>query len=388
MTVQIVNNQTILGGIEGKMLQCLADKLNFEIEIFMLPNAQFGSRHSNGTWDGVIGLVESGEADIGVQSLSISEERMTAVDFSIPYFALQKAFTAKEPGLMPKITAFTYPFSMNAWILYVLMILVVTVLFQRVIFRNKTILGSFLWVLGSIISQPMGNIRDTPWRRVLLGFWLAIAVAMPFFYKTSFLSFLTKPEKEPVPRTFEELSRAVLNAKYKCLTHKGTIDKQLLRESKNEYMVKLGEIIEKNDWEFSLDERVQDLLDEPVALITTRGAMRLFFGSPPYINVRESDDNLGIWYAGIAVNKEFCCRELLNDVLHRINNGGFLNKWLNDNAFAGTLKNRLEVEYEEPELQLKLQDLKLAFFTLFSGYALAFLAFLAELLIPKRFVPQ
>ncbi|GFS83172.1 hypothetical protein NPIL_33091, partial [Nephila pilipes] len=74
--------------------------------------------------------------------------------------------------------------------------------------------------------------------------------------------------------------------------------------------------------------------------------------------------------------------------LHRLNNGGFINKWFNDNAFAGTLKNRLEVEYEEPELQLKLQDLNLAFFTLFSGYALAFLAFLAELLIPKRFVLQ
>ncbi|GFT54682.1 lig_chan-Glu_bd domain-containing protein [Nephila pilipes] len=388
MTVQIVNNRTVLDGADGKLLQCLADKLNFEIELFLSPNGQFGSRHSNGTWDGVIGLVQSGAADIGVQSLSISEERMTAVDFSIPYFAHEKAFLAKEPGLMPKITAFTYPFSQNVWILYVLMILAATVLFQRVIFRNTTLLGSFLWVLGSIASQPMGNIRDTPWRRVLLGFWLTIAVAMPFFYKTSFVSYLTMPEKEPVPRTFEELSKAVLSGKYKCLTHKGTIDRHLLRASENEYIVKLGEIIEKNDWEFSFGQKLADLLDDPVALMNTRGAFRLFFGSPPYINVRESDDTLGIWYTGIAMNKEFCCRERLNDVIHSINNGGFINKWLKDDAFAGTLKNRLEVKHEEPESQLKLQDLKLAFFTLFCGYALAFLAFLAELWIPKRFVPQ
>ncbi|GFT32927.1 lig_chan-Glu_bd domain-containing protein [Nephila pilipes] len=313
---------------------------------------------------------------------------MKAVDFSIPYYVLQKAFIAKEPGLMPKITAFTYPFSRNAWILYVLMILAATVLFQRVIFRNTTLLGSFLWVLGSIASQPMGNIRDTPWRRVLLGLWLTIAVAMPFLYKTNFLSFLTMPEKEIVPRTFEELSRAVLSGKYKCLTHKGTIDRQLLRESENEYMVKLGEIIEKNNWEFLLGERVQDLLDDPVALITTRVAMRLFFGSSPYINVKESDDNLSVWYTGIAIHKEFCCRERLNDVLHRINNGGFVNKWLNDYSFTSTLKKRLDLKYEEREKQLKLQDLKLAFFTLFCGYALAFLAFFAELWIPKRFVPQ
>ncbi|GFS39626.1 lig_chan-Glu_bd domain-containing protein [Nephila pilipes] len=388
MTVKIVNNRTVLGGVEGDMLQCLADKLNFAIELFLSPNAQFGSRHSNGTWDGVIGLVQSGQADIGLQSLSISEERMKAVNFSIPYYVLQKAFIAKEPGLMPKITAFTYPFNRNAWILYVLMILAATVLFQRVIFRNTTLLGSFLWVLGSIASQPMGNIRDTPWRRVLLGFWLTIAVAMPFLYKTNFLSFLTMPEKEIVPRTFEELSRAVLSGKYKCSTLKGTIDRQLLRESENEYMVKLGEIIEKNNWEYSLGERVHDLLDDPVALISARSAIRLFFGSPPYINVIESNDNLGVWYSGIAVNKEFCCRERLNDVLHRMNNGGFFDKWLNGNSFTTTLKKRLEVKHEEPELQLKLQDLKLAFFTLFCGYVLAFLAFLAELWIPKRFVPQ
>ncbi|GFT29787.1 lig_chan-Glu_bd domain-containing protein, partial [Nephila pilipes] len=324
MTVQIINNRTVYGGTDGEMLQCLADKLNFEIELYFSPNGQFGTRHSNGTWDGVIGLVQSGEADIGVQSLSISEDRMQAVDFSIPYFVHQKAFTVKEPGLMPKITAFTYPFTMNAWILYVLMILAATVLFRRVIFRNTTLLGSFLWVLGSITSQPMGNIRDTPWRRVLLGFWLAIAVAMPFLYKTNFLSFLTMPEKEPVPRTFEELSRAVFSGKYKCLTLKGASDKQFLRESENEYMVKLGEMIAKNDWEFSYGESIQDLLDDPVALINTRGAFKLFFGSPPYINVRESDDNLGVWYTGIAMNKAFCCRERLNEIIHRINNGGFL----------------------------------------------------------------
>ncbi|GFS43295.1 lig_chan-Glu_bd domain-containing protein [Nephila pilipes] len=281
--------------------------------------------------------------------------------------------------------SFTYPFTVNTWILYALMILAATVLFQKVMFRNATLLGSFISVLGSIASQAMENVRETPWRRVLFGLWLATATVMPFFYNTSFLSFLTMPEKIPVPRTFEELSKAVLNGKYKCLTPKGTIDRELLRESGIDYMVKLGEIVEKNNWEYSFAEQFTDLLDDPVAIIVPKNTLRFLLGTPPYVTVKESDDYLGIWNVGIAVGKGFCCKEQLDDVVYGILSGGLYEKWVSDNAFRDTLRKRLDVKHVEPELQLTLEDLKMAFFALFVGYGLAFFAFLAELLIPTHF---
>ncbi|GFR09647.1 uncharacterized protein TNCT_65071 [Trichonephila clavata] len=100
------------------------------------------------------------------------------------------------------------------------MILAATVLFQRIMFRNSTLLGSFLSVLGSIVSQAMEGVEDSPWRRVLFGLWLTIAAVMPFLYNTNFLSFLTMPEKIPVSTTFHELSEVVLKGKYKCLIPK------------------------------------------------------------------------------------------------------------------------------------------------------------------------
>ncbi|GFY61485.1 lig_chan-Glu_bd domain-containing protein [Trichonephila inaurata madagascariensis] len=109
---------------------------------------------------------------------------MEAIDFSNTYGTLEKVFAAKEPGQKPKITAFTYPFTPNVWVLYVLMILAATVVFQRIMFRNTTLLGSFLSVLGSIVTQGMENVRNTPWRRVLFGLRLTIAVFMPFLYNT------------------------------------------------------------------------------------------------------------------------------------------------------------------------------------------------------------
>ncbi|GFT33029.1 lig_chan-Glu_bd domain-containing protein [Trichonephila clavipes] len=379
--IEYGRNKIVLSGIDGKLLDCLAKKLNFEFEI--LSTHTGGSHHSNGTWDGAIGLVQNGKADIGLGTLVFSQERFEAVDFSNSYGALEKIFAAKEPGQVPKITAFTYPFSQNVWIFYTLMILVATVVFQKIMFRNATLLWSFLSVLGSIATKGIENVKDTPWRRVLFGLWLTIATVMPFLYNTCFLSFLTMPEKMPIPKTFKELSERVLDGTYKCLVPKGTIDLDLLLGSGIDHLVKLGEIIQMNHWKYSYEERFEHLLDDTTTVIIPKFALELLLGSPPYIKVKNSDDYSGIWHSGIALKKGFCCRKRLNDVLNGIMNGGLYEKWINDVSFAETIRKRLELKHEEPQLQLTLEDLKLAFSVLCFGYAFAFLAFLGEVLCPK-----
>ncbi|GFQ81754.1 uncharacterized protein TNCT_79721, partial [Trichonephila clavata] len=258
--LNVVGDKIVVDGSDGNLLNCLAEKLNFEYEIVLSPDGQWGSRYENGTWDGIVGLIQSGKADFGMPAMGMTEERNEALDFSLTYSLLEKLFVTKEAGEIPKITAFTYPFTRNAWILYVLMTLAAAILFQRIIFKNATLLGSFISVLGSIVSQAMENIRESPWRRVLLGLWLSIATVMPFLYNINFLSFLTMPEKMAIPRTFEELSTAVLSGKFKCLTPIGTVDRELLRESNINYLVKLVEVIEKNDWEYPFGKGFVDLL--------------------------------------------------------------------------------------------------------------------------------
>ncbi|GFS86525.1 uncharacterized protein NPIL_521831 [Nephila pilipes] len=383
MAIKKLNDRIVLDGLEGKLVQCLADKLNFEIEILLSPNGEMLSNYGNGTWSGIVGMLQRGEADMGVMALTLSERTLKVVDFSIPYDVHEYIFVTKEPGQMPKVSAFTYPFSQDLWILYILMILAATILFQRIMFRKATLLGSFLSVLGSIASQAMENVRDTPWRRVMFGMWMTIAAVMPFYYNTSFLSFLTMPGKVPVPRNFEELSKAVLGGKYKCLTSIGTGDRMILLESANEYLVKLGKIIEKNNWEYSYEEEFVDLLDDPVAIIISKIGLNILLGLPPYVSVKTSNDYLGVWHMAINLRKGFCCRERLNAVLSGIVSGGLYKKWANDHAFHDKLHERLEVKHEEPELQLTLEDLKMAFYALFIGYGLALMAFLAELLVPR-----
>ncbi|GFS76937.1 uncharacterized protein NPIL_135391, partial [Nephila pilipes] len=120
-TIKKVNDQIVFDGVEGKLIQCLADKLNFEIEVLIPPNGVVVSNYGNGTFGGIVGMVQRGEADMGIMGLTISERTAGAVDFSIPFSALEYIFLTKEPKQMPKISAFTYPFTWNLWILYAFM---------------------------------------------------------------------------------------------------------------------------------------------------------------------------------------------------------------------------------------------------------------------------
>ncbi|GFW48704.1 hypothetical protein TNCV_4242851 [Trichonephila clavipes] len=87
-TAEKVNGKYILDELEGRMLKCLAEKLNFPVEIILFPDGQYGSNNINGTWDGVIRLAQSGKADMGFGPVSISEERLEVVDLSISYSVL------------------------------------------------------------------------------------------------------------------------------------------------------------------------------------------------------------------------------------------------------------------------------------------------------------
>ncbi|GFW48705.1 lig_chan-Glu_bd domain-containing protein [Trichonephila clavipes] len=218
----------------------------------------------------------------------------------------------------------------------------------------------------------MENVRDIPRRRILFGLWLSIAAVMPFMYNINFLSFLTMPQKVHVPKSFEELSKAVLSGKYKCLTPIGTIDRDLLRGSGIDYMMKLGEAIE-NNWKYSYAENIA-----PAAIIAPWKGLKLLLGSPPYVRVKMSDEYFGIWNAGIALKKGFCYSERLNDAIHDIIGEGLYEKWLDEHAFTSTLRKRLELHHEAPEFQFTLQDLKLPFFVLIVGYVFAFGAFLMK----------
>ncbi|XP_031622004.1 uncharacterized protein LOC116340012 isoform X2 [Contarinia nasturtii] len=142
-------------GLTMDLLDNIATELSFEFHLYVVRDQLFGSKqqrdvedfiktnsklsgsngHDEGTpnkptdhdvdeetsntdqWNGIIGDLVSGSADMSFASLSVSKDRAKAIDFSIPYFHSGVSLLAspKRKSEIP-LLAFLLPFSPELWI--------------------------------------------------------------------------------------------------------------------------------------------------------------------------------------------------------------------------------------------------------------------------------
>ncbi|CAJ0601798.1 unnamed protein product, partial [Cylicocyclus nassatus] len=67
-------------------MEMISKELNFTYAIYEVEDGLPGVPDYDGNWNGLIGALVSGSADIALTSLSVTAERETAVDFTIPYY--------------------------------------------------------------------------------------------------------------------------------------------------------------------------------------------------------------------------------------------------------------------------------------------------------------
>ncbi|XP_065556610.1 ionotropic receptor 25a-like isoform X1 [Artemia franciscana] len=70
------------------LLKELQERLGFEYEVYESPDGLYGSLAENGSWSGMIKEVMEKKADIALGALSVTAERETVIDFTIPYYDL------------------------------------------------------------------------------------------------------------------------------------------------------------------------------------------------------------------------------------------------------------------------------------------------------------
>lgn len=96
------------------MLKQLTDPIeDFHYEIFLSADNKYGAKQPDGSWDGLIGYLLRGEADISMASLTINQvifliflifikDRERVVDFSKPYMTTGISIMIKKPDKQGK----------------------------------------------------------------------------------------------------------------------------------------------------------------------------------------------------------------------------------------------------------------------------------------------
>ncbi|XP_052790381.1 glutamate receptor ionotropic, NMDA 2B-like [Mya arenaria] len=72
-------------GLSVDLLQILSEKMNFEYEMYEVPDQNWGIKDENGEWSGLVKEMIEKKADMVITSIKINHQRATAMEFSTPF---------------------------------------------------------------------------------------------------------------------------------------------------------------------------------------------------------------------------------------------------------------------------------------------------------------
>ncbi|XP_001639888.2 glutamate receptor ionotropic, NMDA 1 [Nematostella vectensis] len=203
-------------GTQIDLIKLLERDLNFNAEIYFVPDGKWGTQLASDEWNGLMNELVTGKGDI-TAFLGISSQRLADVEFTQPYFTLQltilvKTINASE--LNPQIHwNFQDPFHWDLWVMVIAscnIVLVVIWALDRMSPRGHrrrlkilqqgnapvdngfTLLDSMSYVWGVAFSKDIGaeNTPRGPSARFVSIFFAFMALILVNTYCANLTAFL------------------------------------------------------------------------------------------------------------------------------------------------------------------------------------------------------
>ena len=236
--------------------------LNFKYEIRI--SSGNGAERPDGTWDGSVGEILAGRADIAIADLTITRSRERVVDFSMPFMTTgvgilyQKAKKAEAT-----LFGFLSPFTGLVWVcLLGASCLISTVLFivgrlspyewenpfpcredEPLLENDLSCKNSYWFTVGAIMQQGSDVAPKAFSSRCITCIWYFFTLIMVSSYTANLAAFLTV-EVDSYPFSNAEELAAQSKIRFGCGAKGST--RVSFRESTNPTLKKLSESMEAN----------------------------------------------------------------------------------------------------------------------------------------------
>lgn len=356
-----------------RLSEIISQGLSCKYEISFAKDGQFG-RLTNGSWTGMVGMVNSSKIDLAISELSVTEERSQAVDFSYPFLVTKATFVTEKPEIVTHLTTVLQPFSWQLWSYLALLHIIMPFMFYTLLKAKYSFSKLFLDTCATFFGQQCFKYSQRISERVLIISWMFGMMIIGFTYKANLLSILTIPTLNGV-RVIPELSTEVEKGKYECITYPGGYYADEMLKSNDRTWQIIGRDLQKNPGSHNIEEALQGNSAKKTAFIGTE---------PAFTHLRNkyfvSEDSFFIDMSAIAMRKGFWYKEELNEIIFKIQAGGLYNKIVEDEQLFEVLQNTSEFAKENIESirPLSLDHVYSAFCFSFFGYLLAIACFVIE----------
>ncbi|GFU01778.1 glutamate receptor ionotropic, kainate 2, partial [Nephila pilipes] len=206
----------------------ICERLKCKFEYRLVGDKNYGKKHENGTWDGMIGEVINREVDLAIADLTITLEREEVVDFTMPFMNLGISILFKRPiKSSPKLFSFLAPFSFEVWVymatayLGVSLLLFVLARFSpyewvsphpcnpktEYLENTFSLLNSFWFTIGSLMQQGSDIAPKATSTRTVAALWWFFTLIMISSYTANLAAFLTAERMKSPIESADDLAR-------------------------------------------------------------------------------------------------------------------------------------------------------------------------------------
>ncbi|XP_073681390.1 probable glutamate receptor [Garra rufa] len=252
------------------LLTELAKKLGFKYKVHLVKDGAYGRQDESGNWNGMIGEVVRGEADLAVAPLTLTAAREKAVGMTKPYMQtgisilLRKDIISEEAGFFD----FLSPFSGETWF-GILIAYFVTAVCICIVGRlspcewsqpetepNRfTLLHSLWYAAGALSLQGAGPHPKAVSGRVISCTWWLFAIVLLACYFSNLSSSQGADSAPLMIKGFEDLANQEV-IEYGTLSGSSTL--AFFKNSNNPAYRRIFEHMERRkSFVSSMDEGVQ-----------------------------------------------------------------------------------------------------------------------------------
>ncbi|XP_041351061.1 glutamate receptor ionotropic, kainate 4-like [Gigantopelta aegis] len=232
-----VNNVTEYSGFCVYLLNSLAENLNFTYE-FVEPTRGSWGVLVNGSWNGLVGMMERREADLALADLTINIDRSKVMHYLLPpiYYDYIDIIFKEENNMPSTWMTLLRPFCpiVFMWIAVCAASFFILYAAAVILFRKKcthkneprTASDVFWFTISSLLKQGSRIDPTTHGARVLVSAWLLFVVIIVAEYTANLTAaFTVRPGLKP----FESLRQLLDNPRYKIGIFPGGITSMILK---------------------------------------------------------------------------------------------------------------------------------------------------------------
>lgn len=208
-------------GLTHSIFEEASKNFNYTFE-YICANLSEGSGKGlgNGNWDGMLGAITTGKADIVATAAMTSDRLSGPFDFTSTYFTIYGTFVTAHAGTAIQFGTLAKPFLPMTWLALLLALILVFATsyfalscdYGNRLSDSKDLIEEKKVSLYKSISLPYAYLveqggRKVPLRlRCLISFWLMFCIVIGTGYKERLFASITFPGSTKIPTTVTELA--------------------------------------------------------------------------------------------------------------------------------------------------------------------------------------